>query len=331
MLDNLISKISFKFKSNNSQKVDTVEAAKTKDKIKQEEIDLENEENMTFLKKKALRQLVKTSMPQTFQILADTAEDRKNLNYDFRTGILEMEQIGQYLDDDLFTDIKIEKNVRFHHKLYTDNLGELRTQYVANHTRELLAYSYLKNFTDKIYEHLEDQLIYNFDKKNYFTHLSSLAKYIPAIKPNNGNLFKKIYTEHKKAGQKLTEKEIRTVIEEDIKSFERSLVKYIDSAIKKSPMLRTIYNENLKTDEVLKELYVNDMRDISDEIILHELYKYHKYIISGKDNNPLPLALLFTSPLSEFKIEERRLEIIQDMKNKELQEEEERERDRDRH
>ncbi|KWW13566.1 hypothetical protein AS889_18105 [Pseudomonas putida] len=284
---------------------------------------------MTFLKKKALRQLVKTSMPQTFQILADTAEDRKNLNYDFRTGILEMEQIGEYLDDDLFTDKKIEKNVRFHHKLYTDNLGELRTKYAANHTRELLAHGYLKDFTDRIYTHLEDQLIYNFDKKNHFTHLSIFIKYIPFLKPNNGNLFKKIYAEHKKAGQKLTEKEIRTIIEENIKSFERNLVKYIDSAIKKSPSLRTIYNENLKTDEVLKELYTNDMRDIPDEIILHELHKYHKYVLKGEES--APLSMLFTSPLSEFKIEERRLEIIQDMKNKELQEEEDRERDRDRH
>lgn len=329
MLNNLISKVTSKFKSNVSLQAENLEAEKTKAQEQQEEIDLENEENMTFLKKKALRQLVKTSMPQTFQILADTEEDRKNLNVDFINGKNDMWRVGYYLKHDMFTDKKIESNVKDCFKLYTDNFKELRTKYAAKHTRELLAHGYLKDFTDRVYSNLEDQLIYNHDRKNYFDHLSVFTKYIPFLKPNNGNLFRKIYDEHKAAGQKLTEKEVRFIIEQEIKSFEKELVRFIEKAIKKSPMLRTIYNENLKTDEVLKELYTNDMRDIPDEIILHELHKYHKYVRKGKES--APLSMLFTSPLSEFKIEERRLEIIQDMKNKELQEEEERERDRDRH
>ncbi|WP_449102025.1 hypothetical protein [Pseudomonas extremaustralis] len=311
---------------NSSTKKSNTEDQAAQEKRQKEEAELKalNEENLIFLKKKALRQFVKSSMPHTFQILADTHEDKTNLNVDFINGKKDMWEAGYYLHHDMFTDKKIENNVRECFELYQSHFGELRTKYVARHTRELICYGYLKDFTDRVYSSLEDQLIYNADKTNHFPFITVYEKYLPSLKPNGGNLFKKIYEEHKAKGEILTEKQIRFIIEEDIKSFEKTLVKYIADTVKKSPMLRTYHNENLKTDDVLKELYVNDMRDIPDEIILHELYKYHRYVREGKDSSPL--SMLFTSSLSDFKIENRRLEIIQERKNKEIEEQKEMEK-----
>lgn len=340
MTNNIFSKITNKTlhkvasfllvdEKNNSSTLKSINEDQAADENrKQEEAERKalKEENLIFLKKKALRQFVKSSMPHTFQILADTHEDQRNLNIDFINGKKDMWEVGYYLHHDMFTDKKIENNVRECFQLYQSHFGELRTKYVAKHTRELICHGYFKDFTDRIYSNLEDQLIYNADGRNHFPFIDVYEKYLPSLKPNGGNLFKQIYNEHKSSGVILTEKQIRFIIEEDIKSFEKKLVKYIADTVKKSPALRTLHNENLKTDDVLKELYVNDMRDIPDEIILHEFHKYHKYVREGKDSSPL--SLLFTSSISDFNIEDRRKEIIQDRKNKELEEEQQRERDR---